>query len=327
VRKAYLVVTIDTEEDQWGMSAEKPTSSNINSLPELQGYLDEENILPTYLVSYPVATDDFAVEILLKIILKGRCEIGAHLHPWNCPPLFEEGNEENTMLANLPYELQLLKIRTITQCIDSRFGRKPKVFRAGRWGMGNETIKALIECGYTTDTTVTPFTSWECYNGPSFINSPNMPYYLDSEGNVSLSHNHKEKVDRKICEVPVTIGFNRWPFKKWQKVHLMLNRFPAFFHFNGILHRSHLLRKIWLSPEINNADDMLVLTKVILNHGGRILNMNFHSNSLIPGLGPFVKNEYDLAKFRSNLKTYFKAIREIAEITPIFVSNVRELLV
>lgn len=327
MRKAYLVVTIDTEEDQWGMSAEKPTLSNINSLPELQRYFDEENILPTYLVSYPVATDDFAVEILLKILLKGKCEIGAHLHPWNCPPLFEEVNEQNTMLTNLPYELQLLKIITITQCINSRFGRKPKVFRAGRWGIGKETIKALIECGYATDTSVTPFTSWECYNGPSFINAPNMPYYLDLEGNVSLSYSHKEMIDRKIYEVPVTIGFNRWPFKKWQKVHLTLNIFPAFLHFNGILHRSHLLRKIWLSPEIDNANNMLILTKIVLENGGKILNMNFHSNSLTPGMGPFVKNEYDLAKFRSNLKTYFKGIREIAEITPVFLSNVRDLMV
>jgi hypothetical protein len=326
VRKAYLVVTIDTEEDQWGISAEKPTLSNINSLPELQRYFDEENILPTYLISYPVATDDSAVEVLLKILLKGKCEIGAHLHPWNCPPLFEEANEQNTMLANLPYELQLLKIRTITQCINSRFGRKPEVFRAGRWGIGKETIKALIECGYTADTSVTPFTSWECYNGSSFNHASFTPYLLDGQGDVSRPCKKGKTINDKILEVPVTIGYNRWPFEKWQRLHLMLSKFPVYLHANGILHRSHLLRKIWLSPEIDNANNMLILTKIVLENGGKILNMNFHSNSLTLGMGPFVRNKHDLLKFLKNLKTYFKRIREIAEITPVFLSDLREVV-
>jgi hypothetical protein len=41
-----------------------------------------------------------------EIVAEGGGEIGAHLHPWNTPPLREEFTEANTMLKNLPPELQ-----------------------------------------------------------------------------------------------------------------------------------------------------------------------------------------------------------------------------
>ena len=68
----FLVITIDAEEDNWSRySATDNPVSNIERLIPLQQLFDEFGIRPTYLVSYPVATNPRSVEIL-KTILKSN---------------------------------------------------------------------------------------------------------------------------------------------------------------------------------------------------------------------------------------------------------------
>jgi hypothetical protein len=319
--KIYFILTIDTEEDQWGISKEKSTTQNIKFLTDLQRVLNDNNIKPTYLVDYPVVADHLAVEILSKIIQDGSCEIGAHLHPWNTPPFVEEMNNRNTMMVNLPSELQLKKISYLTKYIEENLGTRPICFRAGRFGLGKETVKALIDCGYLVDSSVTPFTSWECYEGPSFLNAPFSPYYIDNENIVT-----KTIREQQILEVPITIGYNRWPFERWQVLDVILEKSPGWLHIRGLIGRSNILRKIWLSPEMETAKNMLKLSKILCNHGIKVLNMTFHSNSLIPGLGPFIRNDNDLSRFYNEIAAYFRGLNRLGEVKPIFLSNVMELM-
>ena len=59
-----LVVTIDVEEDQWGIVPHgQATAQNVYRLPRLQALLNEFGIIPTYLVTYPVMQDSYAVGI------------------------------------------------------------------------------------------------------------------------------------------------------------------------------------------------------------------------------------------------------------------------
>ena len=69
----YLVITIDTEEDNWGnFSPNGYSLENINKIPALQELFDEFNVKPTYLLTYPVATDKTAVSIFKKILKTGQ---------------------------------------------------------------------------------------------------------------------------------------------------------------------------------------------------------------------------------------------------------------
>lgn len=53
-----LVITIDAEEDQWGPASSGTTSvTNIQQIPSLQKVFDEYGVVPTYLLTYPVAQD------------------------------------------------------------------------------------------------------------------------------------------------------------------------------------------------------------------------------------------------------------------------------
>ena len=92
-----LIVTVDTEEEGlW--TGEYPangnTVENTRGIPRFQALCDQFGIRPTYLVDTPVVEDDRSVELLSEIQQSGRCEIGAHLHPWCTPPFSLEGLEK-----------------------------------------------------------------------------------------------------------------------------------------------------------------------------------------------------------------------------------------
>jgi hypothetical protein len=319
VHKTFLVVTIDTEEDQWGPHDGETSVSNLSSIPRLQSLFDSYGVMPTYLVSYPVASDNGSSAILRGILNSGRCEIGAHLHPWNTPPVREEATNRNSMLGNLPYELQYEKVVSITEFLTRRFGARPTSFRTGRWGLGKETIKALISCGYLVDSSVTPFISWEAYEGPSFVSAPFEPYFIDSAGKISV-----ESKNDAILEIPATVGYSRWPFKRLRIAERILERMPSCLHAAGLASRMNIVRKIWMDPETETSRNMDLLSRVLLGRGVGALNMFFHSNSLVPGLTPFIKTETELEDFYRRLSTFFRGFLAHRDVESTTLSRVGE---
>jgi len=316
-----LVVTIDVEEDNWGsFNAIQPTVENIRTIPQLQAIFDRYEIRPTYLVTYPVVATAWATAVLSDILQAGKCEIGAHLHPWNTAPFREDINERNSMLKNLPYELQTAKIKVITDKIHSVFGRKPLSFRAGRWGLGPKTVQALIACGYQADCSVTPSMSWtHCGDGPDYTDSTTEPYWLYSDDDTSQDAG-------AILEVPATIGFNRWPFERWQKVFCRLQKtWTQRLRPIGFFHHTGLLRKIWLSPEWSSAKDMITLSRVMIRNEARVLNLSFHSSTLLPGATPFVKNARELEGFIAKIETLFEFLSANTPMTALTLSEVANL--
>lgn len=81
-----LIITIDTEEDNWSRySATDNPVENIERIVPLQQLFDEFGVRPTYLVDYPVATNPKSVSVFKRILEEGKYEIGMHCHPWNTP--------------------------------------------------------------------------------------------------------------------------------------------------------------------------------------------------------------------------------------------------
>lgn len=306
------------EEDNWGIHRSDLTVENVREINRLQVLFDRYGIKPTYLVSYQVASCEWAVNILTEILNRGKCEIGAHLHPWNTPPLRESLDAKNSMLMNLPYELQVEKLGRLTDQIEKVFGMRPQAFRAGRWALGAETVEALVACGYGIDTSVTPLMSWE--DGPTYRNGETEAYWLARE------HSRVESIPRTILEIPATVGFNRWPFEFWEKFYRQLQKgWLKHLHPIGLFYHTGLLRKIWNSPEISSADDMITLSKILIKRGKRILNLYFHSNSLLPGKGPFIMNEKELEQFYLKLEKVLAYLTSNTDLLPLTLSEVRRL--
>ncbi len=306
-----LVVTIDTEEDNWGQYYGSDYDfENIERIGALQGLLDQYGIFPTYLVTYPVATNEKSVKILKKIHDKGRCEIGMHCHPWNTPPLEEERSERNSMLCNLPPDLQFAKMFTLDKTIRERFCLEPTSFRAGRWAYGDSVVQNLAKLDYRVDSSILPLTDWRINYGPDMSRYSAKPFSLAS----IVRGCHKVGVDHDNCpsEVPATVGFLQ-PHE-WVLNHLyqfIEHKALIPFRLKGILHRLHLLNKVWLSPEISDAKYLIRLAEVMIaRKGSRVLNLFFHSTTLKPGAGPFVSNMQDDEVFWQKLREFFGFIKQ-----------------
>src|SRR5436190_348644 len=138
-----LIVSLDTEEDNWNRSRTGITVENIAELPRQARFFERLGVRPTYFTAYQVAIDRCAAAVMREVSQDGRAELGAHLHPWNTPPLTEAFVPRNSMTWNLPADLQLAKIRTLTAALEEAFGRRPTSFRAGRYGIGPDTVSAL----------------------------------------------------------------------------------------------------------------------------------------------------------------------------------------
>lgn len=297
-----LITTIDTEEDNWAhySTTDNPVE-NIERIIHLQKIFDEYKVKPTYLVSYPVATNQRSVEILKKILDQGRCEIGMHCHPWNTPPFDKNKNISpyETMLCNLDPSSQKAKLEALHEAIQNNFGIRPVSFRAGRYGFGSSVAKTLIHLGYSIDTSVTPFVSWTNYHGPDFSEFRPEPFWFSSLGVEHIEENGA------LLELPVTIGFLQNDFEASHRRLTILQRpLARRLHFAGILERLRLLNKVWLSPEITRADDMIKLARKMKEKNFPFINLTFHSTSLKSGLSPFVQAPEDEVEFLRRIRAF-----------------------
>jgi hypothetical protein len=309
-----VIITIDTEEDNWGDFTDTVgTVDNIMALPRLQSLFNEYGAIPTYLVNYPVASQQRSIDVLSSFLNEGVCEIGTHCHPWNTPPITEELNAKNSMMCNLDYDLISEKMSFLHKTIEENFNVKPVSFRAGRWGLNEDVARCLTELGYLVDTSMSPFVDWSPYHGPNFRQSSTQPFYFEAN-NISAHNKHG-----KLLEIPPTIGFYQKSFRLCDYARNIISKgVLSKLRLLGILDRLRLLNFHWLSPELSNGQEMVLLSKRFVKSGHRFLNMSFHSTSLLPGKSPFVSNEKELSVFLGKIEYFLQyAVKNGAEFLPL----------
>ena len=102
-----LVISLDVEEEGLfsGQYPRYPGVTNVAALSRLD-FIPRDFGLPlTLLVSYRVAQDPAACEILARWRDRHRAEIGVHLHPWSTPPFSEMSLPEPVPPEQLPLPL------------------------------------------------------------------------------------------------------------------------------------------------------------------------------------------------------------------------------
>lgn len=312
-----FVVTIDTEEDDWGedRSAGSPVS-NIAQVPKFQSLCEKYAVKPTYLLTYPITQDPESIRIFRSILSNGACEIGVHCHPWNTPPYEEEITKHNSMLCNLPIDLQYKKMENLDRAIQDQFGIKPVSFRAGRWAYSAQIAQHLEKLGYKVDTSVTPYVNWAYMQGPDFTDFPLRPYRVHPS-NIKQQH-----VQGAMLEVPATIGLLGWSSSLAEKVWKALRgENMAFVKGTGILAALGITKKVWLSPEVADGETMIQLIEQLSGQGHTHFNLVLHSSSLKAGLTPFVRTASEEERFYRRLETVFEYVRAKG-IRPVTLSEV-----
>lgn len=298
----YLVVTIDTEEDNWNRySATDNPVTNIEKLIPLQKLFDAFDVRPTYLITYPVATNPRAIEILKRILEEGKCEIGTHCHPWNTPPLDPNAliRKQDTMLCNLPESIVLDKMATLHETIQRNFGVTPGSFRAGRWGFGPAVAKALCQLGYHVDSSIMAYADYRPNLGPDYFQFGPALFRFDAEG---IHHPNEQG---RLLEVPATAGFLQRNFSLANRIWRSLdNATSKKFHCKGVLDKLGIINKVTLSPELEDTPALIRLSQRMVQKKFFCLNFTFHSSSLLPGLSPFVRTPEDELAFNKRIENY-----------------------
>lgn len=308
-KERYLIVSIDVEEDMPNWKIEDSlTIRNLNGIPQVQALFEKYNVRPTYLLNYAFASNEKAVGYFKSI--SDRCEIGAHMHPWNTPPLTIEESKKNDYPSNLPYERQYEKIKTVTDILTKAFHKPPTAYRAGRFGFNEDTKDILISLGYLVDTSISPMISWEEDNGPSFLNYRASPFWM---------HN----AESKILEVPVTIGLSR-DLPGWiEKIYL---RLPAFTRIRGLLSRDYLklVDLFWLYPAVFTETEMITLVDVMIEKSLDVFNVFFHSSEIEPGESIYTRTEEDVKKYFKRLEIFFDYVINEVKMKSVTLSEYRE---
>lgn len=204
------------------------------------------------------------------------------------------------MICNLPDRLQYRKLESLHGAIKGAFGIDPVSFRAGRWGFDLQVAKNLIKLGYKIDTSVTPYTDWSEYCGTDYSSQSPQPYRMKWEGASDSCDNHN------LLEIPASVGYLQKNFSVCNRVFESVRQEPLFrLRLRGLLQKLGVLNKVYLSPELADSRNMILLSQRLIKNKYEILNMFFHSPSLQAGLSPFVKTPEDEKLFLNKLREFF----------------------
>ena len=287
-----LLVVIDTEEEfDWDAPFSRASTSvaNIDHQGLAQDLFDANGIAPTYAIDYPVATTPSSIAVLRPWLEAGRCEIGAHLHPWVNPPHEEDVNARHSFASNLPVDLMRRKLEALRDAIAANFGRAPSVYKAGRYGVGQDTPDVLRALGFDADTSVVPHVDFSDIQGPDFRALPDRPFLTTPE----------------IAEVPLSVHFAGRAARLGPSLFPALDRLRRL-HAPGIAARLGLLERLRLSPEGHSFDDMRRQTEAALACGDRHLVLTYHSSSLMPGGSPYARTSADRDHLLHSLTQYIR---------------------
>jgi hypothetical protein len=278
-----FTIMVDTEEEfDWTApldSANRAVTA-MEALPAGHRRFADRGVPITYLVDHPIISDNRSIDILRAIVDDGQSAVGTQLHPWVNPPLDEAMVPHNSFVGNLPRSLQAAKLDILTDAITAAIGTPPLVYRAGRYGIGPDTLALLAARGYRIDSSMRSGYDYSAEAGPDFT-------AIDS-------HAFRCGPDRALVELPLTTVFTGRARAGGVALYRALGRVPK---GRGLFSRTGLLSRIALTPEEMPLGDVLEAIAVALGEGVRVLNFSFHSPSLAPGFTPYVRDAAELAAF------------------------------
>lgn len=295
LRHPYLLTFVDAEEEfDWNVQFSR-SSTSVGSMMRqepAQRILERFGAVPTYLVDYPVVSQDSGRAPLREMLQGGHCDIGTQLHAWVTPPFREQVNNRNSYAGNLPVSLELEKIQALTSTIEDALGTRPRIYRAGRYGAGPRTADILKQLGYLADSSVMPGWDFSTQEGVDFSRFSAQPKWLNDARDL-LELPAASAVVGRLAGLPD--GIRRAVFGP-SSDHLGVPSLTA---------RLGMLERIKLSPEGITASEAKRLIRHMLAQGDKVFVLTYHTPSLVPGNTPYVRNHADLDKFLAWLEEIY----------------------
>jgi hypothetical protein len=309
-----LAFTIDVEEEglfSGRYSTEEAPTGNITSLSLLDPMVSEFDLRPTLMVTYQAIRDQRHRDYISDLCRRWQGEIGAHLHPWNTPPLVDLPYRPPVPSEVIPKAVLAAKLDTLFHSL-SDLGVVPTSFRMGRFNLGPQMLSLLSDTTIIVDSSVAPMRSY--YGGPRHLAAPTDPYFPDPADPARPG-------ESAILEVPLTIlpvlpgagalfglletlPFPPGPWAAWTARYLA--SLPAQPVWTG-------LRRLKLACRLHRR------------RGGRVLTVFLHSSELVPGGCPRHASPEQVAMFLQRLRAFLSWVRHDLQAEPVTLSELARL--
>jgi hypothetical protein len=276
-----FMVSVDAEEEfDWSRPFTRGARSvtAIGALPAMHARLAARGVPVTYMVDHPVASDPGAAATIAALLADNVSAVGAQLHPWVNPPHDEFPSDAASFAGNLPTALEAAKLDQLIAAIEGGIGRRPLAYRAGRYGIGPDTIRLLVERGFRVDTSMRARFDYRAAGGTDF----------SAIGNAAF------RLAPGLIELPLSAVFTGTWRARGPALYGVTGRVPR---GRGVLSRAGLLSRVPMTPEGTPLSEALAAVAVAARDGERLLHLSFHSPTLVPGNTPYVRDAADLARF------------------------------
>ncbi|MBB6123240.1 polysaccharide deacetylase family protein [Sphingobium subterraneum] len=280
--RRFLLV-VDTEEEFDWLAPFSRANRSVTALGGMargQAYFTQAGVRPLWVTDWPVADHPQAGAMMAQWVADGVADVGAHLHPWVNPPDLEAVNAANSFAGSLPEEWERQKLTLLRDRIAEVTGVAPIAYRAGRYGIGPNSGRILHDLGFRVDTSVRSRFDYRAQHGPDFSAMPIRPWRAGPE--------------RALLELPLSTAHCGPLAPIGDRLTPLLERKGL---AAGALSRLRLLERIPLTPEDVPLSAALRAIDALIAEDARLLMFSFHSPTLEPGCGLYVKNESQLIDF------------------------------
>ena len=301
-----FIITVDTEADNEWARPKISTLKNLEFIPRFQELCNRYSFKPTYLTIYDVAGSSYFKDMMKTFLRSGQAEVGAHLHPWSCPPL-EDVTSNDLYYHPYPHELPTTlfkkKMERLTNALEQAFNVKPRTYRGGRWGFAPDHIEVLLALGYIADCSVTPYISWEHHlgdpkgkGGPDYTKAPILPYILNSP-------NTRNKSSSKLLEVPLTVLFrNHWIrsiYHTTRNINIV----------RTVLTKYGFGPRVFRPSHNSNAKQLISIYRSAKLLSLPYIQMMIHSSELMPGCSPYNPDNNSIENLFQRMEELFQYLK------------------
>lgn len=281
----HFMVFVDTEEEfDWlgGVDREATRVTATAGMARCHQMLARAGVRPVYLTDYPVLESDAANALMRQWIADDTADVGAHLHPWVNPPHDEVVSGTNSFAGNLPEALERAKLGALCARMEERLGIRPTAYRAGRYGVGPDTARILMDLGFRLDCSVRSRFDYSTAGGPDFTDMPVQPYRLASGAGGGL------------FELPLSTAYVGPLRRIGGPLHRWAGAVPK---VPGALARTGLFARTPLTPEGVSARECIAAIDTLLDCETSLLSFSFHSPTTEAGHTPYVRDAAALEDF------------------------------
>lgn len=277
-----FTIFVDTEEEfDWAQpfSRDHRSVTATAAIPAATRRFADLGAGLTFLVDHPVATDPLSIDAIGEALSVETSAVGSQLHPWVTPPFDEAVNVANSYPGNLSADLEAAKLDALGAAIVAAFGTVPRIYRAGRYGIGPNTLRLLAVRDYAIDSSMRARFDYSQQGGPDFSSIGNDAFVTGGGDVVELP---LTTVDTGALR-SVGPALYRWAAR--------VPRGP------GVLARAGMLNRVALTPEGIPVAEALEAIRVVVGEGLPVLNFSFHSPTLVAGHTPYGRDTAGVAAF------------------------------